>query len=56
MVSNNYVRRGGDGYAVFAEKAQDPYDYGPDLVDVVAEYLGAHAPYMPEAGGRITAR
>ena len=56
VVANNYVRSGGDGYAVFAEKAQDAYDYGPDLADVVAEYLAAHAPYQPRTDGRITAK
>ncbi len=54
VVANNYVRGGGDGYAVFAEKAQDAYDYGPDLADVVAEYLAAHGPYQPFTEGRIT--
>jgi 5'-nucleotidase / UDP-sugar diphosphatase len=54
VVANNYVRGGGDGYAVFAEKAQDAYDYGPDLADVVAEYLSANAPYQPRIEGRIT--
>ena len=55
LVTNNYVRGGGDGYAMFAEKAQDAYDYGPDLADVVAEYLAQNIPYQPETGGRITA-
>ena len=27
----------GDGYAVFAEKGENAYDFGPDLADVVAE-------------------
>ncbi len=54
VVANNYVRGGGDGYVVFAEKAQDAYDYGPDLADVVAEYLAAHGPYAPQVDGRIT--
>lgn len=54
VVANNYVRGGGDGYAVFAEKARDAYDYGPDLADVVAEYLAANGPYQPHTDGRIT--
>ena len=56
VVSNNYVRTGGDGYVVFAEKAQDAYDFGPDLADVVAEYLAANGPYQPKVEGRITAQ
>lgn len=56
VVSNNYVRGGGDGYAIFAEKAQDAYDYGPDLADVVAEYLARQGAYQPATDGRITAK
>jgi 5'-nucleotidase len=52
VVSNNFVRKGGDGYGMFAE-AQDAYDFGPDLADVTAEYLGRNAPYRPYLDGRI---
>ncbi|RUW87534.1 multifunctional 2',3'-cyclic-nucleotide 2'-phosphodiesterase/5'-nucleotidase/3'-nucleotidase, partial [Mesorhizobium sp. M8A.F.Ca.ET.059.01.1.1] len=45
VATNNYVRQGGDGYKVFAEKAKNAYDYGPGLEQVVADYLGAHQPY-----------
>jgi len=54
VVSNNFVRNGGDGYAVF-ESADNVYDFGPDVADVTAEYLAAHAPYRPHTDGRITA-
>ena len=30
------------------------YDYGPNLEDVVAEYLTTHNPYTPYTDGRIT--
>ena len=53
VVSNNYVRNGGDGYAMF-EGAANAYDFGPDLADVTAEYLAANAPYQPYTDGRIT--
>ena len=53
LVSNNYVRGGGDGYKMFRDAA-DAYDYGPDLADVTAEYLAANAPYTPYLDGRIT--
>ncbi len=53
VVSNNYVRGGGDGYAMFADAA-DAYDFGPDLADVTAEYLAANQPYAPFTDGRIT--
>ncbi|MBT6414974.1 bifunctional metallophosphatase/5'-nucleotidase [Candidatus Puniceispirillum sp.] len=52
VVSNNYVRGGGDGYKMF-RAAQDVYDYGPDLADVVAAYMATHAPYKPFTEGRI---
>ena len=55
MVSNNYVRNGGDGYAMF-KSAMNAYDFGPDLADVTAEYIAANAPYKPYTDGRITVK
>jgi len=52
--TNNFVRQGGDGYSVFADKAQNAYDYGPGLEQVVADYLSARRPYSPSLDGRIT--
>ncbi|WPZ30190.1 bifunctional metallophosphatase/5'-nucleotidase [Sulfitobacter sp. OXR-159] len=52
-VSNNYVRNGGDGYAMFKDAA-NAYDYGPDLADVTAEYLAKDGTYKPYPDGRIT--
>jgi len=54
VVSNNFMRAGGDGYAPFKTGAQNAYDYGPDLADVTAAYVGANAPYKPYTDGRIT--
>ena len=53
VVSNNYVRNGGDGYDMFVG-AENAYDFGPDLADVTADYLAANAPYQPYTDGRIT--
>ena len=54
VVSNNYMRRGGDGYAVFAEAALDAYDYGPGLEEVVADYIaGLTDGYSPFTDERI---
>lgn len=53
LVSNNYVRGGGDGYAMFIDAA-NAYDFGPDLADVTAEYLAGMQPYTPVIDGRIT--
>ena len=54
VVSNNYVRGGGDGYDMFADNAKNVYDYGPNVESVVADYLSANAPYAPKIEGRIT--
>ncbi|MFK7867389.1 MAG: bifunctional UDP-sugar hydrolase/5'-nucleotidase [Alphaproteobacteria bacterium] len=53
VVANNYVRGGGDGFTVFRDHAVDPYDFGPDLADVLAAYLSENSPYQPMLDGRI---
>lgn len=53
LVSNNYVRGGGDGFRMFVDAA-NAYDFGPDLADVTAEYLAKMQPYTPVIDGRIT--
>ena len=53
VVSNNYVRNGGDGYKMFRD-AMNAYDYGPDLADVTAEYMAKMGPVKPMLDGRIT--
>ncbi|MEP5632508.1 MAG: bifunctional metallophosphatase/5'-nucleotidase [Tateyamaria sp.] len=55
VVSNNYVRNGGDGYAMFVDAAK-AYDFGPDLADVTAEYLAAQGPFAPYTDGRISVK
>jgi 5'-nucleotidase / UDP-sugar diphosphatase len=52
LVSNNYVRGGGDGYKMFRD-ASNVYDYGPDLAEVVADYLAASQGYQAYTDGRI---
>jgi 5'-nucleotidase len=52
VVSNNFLRGGGDGYAIFKD-AQDAYDFGPDVADVLAEYLAQNTPYAAFTDGRI---
>jgi 5'-nucleotidase len=54
VVTNNYVRGGGDGYKIFSTNAQNAYDFGPNLEQAVADYLTAHNPYKPYTDGRIT--
>ncbi len=52
VVSNNYVRNGGDGYKMF-QSAMNAYDFGPDLADVTAEFLARQGPFTPYTDGRI---
>ena len=53
MVSNNFIRGGGDGYKVF-RSASEIYDFGPDLADVVADYIKANPGYSGYTDKRIT--
>jgi 5'-nucleotidase len=54
IVTNNYVRGGGDGFGIFAE-GDNPYDFGPPLEEVVADYIAKQGgTYTPYTDGRIT--
>ncbi len=53
VVSNNYMRGGGDGYSSFT-MAENAYDFGPGLEQVVADYVTENSPYTPFTDGRIT--
>ena len=55
VVSNNYVRGGGDGYKMFRDAA-NAYDFGPDLAEVLAEYMASNGDYMAYTDGRITVK
>jgi 5'-nucleotidase len=54
VVTNNFVRQGGDGFRMFGSEGMNAYDYGPDLADVVAEYMAKAGTYTPALDGRIT--
>lgn len=56
VVSNDFLRGGGDGYSVFENKAGNAYDFGPSVEDVVVDYLRANSPYNPIIDGRITVK
>ena len=57
VVSNNYMRGGGDGYDIFETNALNAYDFGPDLAEVLAGYMAAQdGPYQPELQNRITVK
>lgn len=53
VVSNNFIRGGGDGYKMF-RSAANAYDFGPDVADVLAEYVAQNAGYAPYIDGRIS--
>lgn len=58
VVTNNFVRTGGDGYSMFAEEAINAYDFGDVDYSVTAEYLASISPIsaMVDAeNARITA-
>jgi len=54
VVSNNYMRSGGDGYQIFLDEGGNAYDFGPNLEEVVADFLGRNQPYEPRLDDRIT--
>ena len=54
-VTNNYVRQGGDGFRMFTGAA-NAYDYGPDLADVLAEFIAANGVDKATLDGRITVK
>ena len=57
VVTNNYLRAGGDGYKIFKNNGMKAYDYGPNLEEVVADYIAAlGGRYKPFTDGRIRAK
>jgi len=54
VVTNNFVRKGGDGYAMFAGDDKNAYDFGPDLAEVTAAFIqSGGGVYTPYTDGRI---
>jgi 5'-nucleotidase len=56
VVTNDFMRKGGDGYVVFRDRALDPYDTGPALDEVVADAIAAGRMTGVPADGRIAVR
>jgi 5'-nucleotidase len=54
VVTNDFMRRGGDEYTIFAEAAINPYDFGSPLDQILADYIAAFSPVNPVIEGRIT--
>jgi 5'-nucleotidase len=54
VVTNDFMRAGGDGYVVFRDRAIEPYDTGPALDEVVAREINARSPLDLKADGRLS--
>ena len=54
VVTNNFMRGGGDGYVTLQDGAIDPYDTGPGLETLVADYIASHSPLPPGETGWLT--
>ncbi len=54
VVTNDFMRRGGDNYTMFRDYAVNPYDFGPALDEALAEYFMTYSPVTPVIEGRIT--
>ncbi|MFC0410256.1 bifunctional metallophosphatase/5'-nucleotidase [Roseomonas elaeocarpi] len=52
VVTNNFMRNGGDGYDSFRDAALEYYDNGSPLEDTLIDYLSAGKP-VPGVQGRI---
>lgn len=53
IVTNNFMARGGDGYAMFPGEGRNGYDTAIDLADALAEYLAERPGFAPALDGRI---
>lgn len=53
IVTNNFMARGGDGYAMFASEGRNGYDTAIDLADALAAYLAETPEFAPTIEGRI---
>jgi len=52
VASIGFLRKGGDGYAVFVG-ARNAYDFGPLLSDAVQDYIVVYSPVAPQIEGCI---
>jgi len=56
LVTNNFLRGGGDGYAMLRDRALEAYDGGPPLEDSLAAFMGKAGRIAPSLDGRISPR
>ena len=53
IVTNNFMRSGGDGYVSLRDRAVDPYDAGPSLDETVTAAFAAAGVVAGATDGRI---
>ncbi len=53
VATNDFMRRGGDGYTMFKTNAVDAYDFGPNLEDSVSAYIAKNSPVQAKLEGRV---
>lgn len=53
VITNDFVRNGGDGFLILQERAIDPYDLGPVVADIVSAYIRTHSPMAPGLEERV---
>jgi 5'-nucleotidase len=53
VVTNNFMRRGGDGYVSFQKDALEAYDAGPALEDTLVKYMETHPNGSWAPDGRV---
>lgn len=56
VATNDFMRRGGDGYAMFRDRALDPYDGGVLMEEALAEVIATGRGTAVVLDGRIAAR
>ncbi len=54
IATNDFMRKGGDGYQVFADRGIDAIDTTVFFDDVFESYVREHSPISPTLEGRIT--
>lgn len=54
VVTNGFMRTGGDGYSILNEQAINPYDFGTLDVDATVAYMASLGTVTPALEGRIT--
>ncbi|MBB5691405.1 5'-nucleotidase [Roseomonas alkaliterrae] len=56
VATNDFMRRGGDGYAAFRDRALDPYDGGVLLEEALADFIASGRAAAVRLDGRIAVR